>query len=81
MSSSLKKRHAGAVNPFDPRTSSAVQAQLIEDLLDLGRNSSGKMALEITSVDIGNGDIGDWIHWAWLDVEYQLGWTHFVPFQ
>ena len=29
-----------------------MQAQLIEDLLDLGRISSGKMALEITSMDI-----------------------------
>lgn len=35
------------------RRNAMIQAQLIEDLLDLGRISSGKMALEITPIDIG----------------------------
>jgi PAS domain S-box-containing protein len=35
------------------RRNAMIQAQLIEDLLDLGRISSGKMALEVTAVDIG----------------------------
>jgi signal transduction histidine kinase/CheY-like chemotaxis protein len=35
------------------RRNAMMQAQLIEDLLDLGRISSGKMALEISPVDIG----------------------------
>jgi len=35
------------------RRNAMMQAQLIEDLLDLGRISSGKMALDITPVDIG----------------------------
>jgi PAS domain S-box-containing protein len=36
------------------RRNAQAQAQLIDDLLDLGRISSGKMALEITPVDIGS---------------------------
>jgi PAS domain S-box-containing protein len=36
------------------RRNAMMQAQLIEDLLDLGRISSGKMALDVTSIDIGS---------------------------